>query len=74
MEKIKNCSIALRVIAVSLLMNFFSGVVVACPTCIGTIQHDSPKFFSNDAYQSPHSMQPGYIVQINASTLIEKEE
>lgn len=74
MKKITKYSIIFSIITVSLLMNIFCGVVVACPTCIGTIQHDSPKFFSNDAYQSPHSMQPGYIVQINASTLIEKEE
>ena len=75
MRNISGCSITLRIIVVSLLMNIFcSGIVIACPTCIGTIAHDSPKFFSNDAYQSPHCVQPGYIVQVNASTIIEKEE
>jgi len=79
MKNIINCLITLRIIAGGITHRFFvplfmsalcGGTVIACPTCIGTIQHNSPKFFSNDAYQSTHHTQPDQI----ASSIIEKEE
>ena len=83
MKNMNNCLITLRIIAreithrffVPLLMTVFcSGTVIACPTCIGAIDHNSPKFFSNDAYRSKHHVQEAQNVQVNAFTIIEKEE
>ena len=68
MKNITDCLIIVRIIGVSLLMNIFcGGVAIACPTCIGTIAHDSPKFFSDDAYQSQQQVQ-------GHAAIIQKEE
>jgi len=57
-----------------IISSVFASTVIACPTCIGTIEYDSPKFFSNDAYRSKHSAQNNQIAHVNASTVVEKEE
>lgn len=68
MKNITGCSIVLRIIVVSLCMNIFcSSSISACPTCIGTIDYNSPKFFSDDAYQSQQQVQ-------GHSALMQKEE
>ena len=33
-----------------LFTSVLCGTGIACPTCIGVIGQNSPKFFSNDAY------------------------
>lgn len=60
MKNINNYMRVLRSIVAKLTHHFlvyvvitslFCGALKACPTCIGVIEHDAPKFFSNDAYQ-----------------------
>jgi hypothetical protein len=79
-KNISDCLITLRIIVwrathrffVPLLMSVLcGGTVIACPTCIGAIEHNSPKFFSNDAYSSKYSVQ---VDHANASIIVEKEE
>ncbi len=83
MKNIINYLITLRIIAWKTTHRFFvplimsvvcGGTVIACPTCIGTIEHNSPKFFSNDAYQTKDHLQPDQTNHVNASMIIEKEE
>jgi len=56
---------------VVLWMIILSGTSIACPTCIGVIGQNSPKFFSNDAYKSEHTMQEN---QTDISQILSKEE
>lgn len=80
MKNIHNGLQIVRIIARGLTHRFFvlllmsgacGGVAIACPTCIGVIEHNSPKFFSNDAYQA---IQENHSDNGHLSTITQEEE
>jgi hypothetical protein len=62
--------IAMKKIVI-VLLTVLCGTSMACPTCIGVIEHNSPKFFSNDAYRS---VQENQSDTIHASAITQEEE
>ena len=79
MNTIRDCVLLVRIIMLKAMRRLFvlmlitlcAGTAMACPTCIGMIEHNSPTFFSDDAYCTK---QEGHKAQMYPTVIIEGEE